>query len=157
MERYKPEDPEFVDHVTKSLLVDDMVYRGANTDELSRLKQKLIERFKNSHFNKRKWKSNVPELRDQITPTSRDSKQTATQPRPGSTNRNNAKEKVLGVTWNQETYVMGVSFEMDHEPTQRGIIRIVAAIYDPIVSARPVTILAKIIYHEVCMQKFGWD
>ncbi len=46
---------------------------------------------------------------------------------------------------------------MNHEPTQRGILRTVAAIYDPIVGASPITILAKIIYHEVCMQKSGWD
>ena len=161
MEQYKAEDPEFVDRVTKSLFVDDMVCGGANTDEVSRLKQKLIERFKNGHFNMRKWKSNESKLRDQITPTSRYSEQTATQPRTGSTSRNNAKEKVLGVTWNQETDVMGVSFEkvstMEHEPTQRGILRTVAAIYDPIGSASPITILAKIIYHEVCMRKFGWD
>eukprot|EP00795_Rhopilema_esculentum_P004932 gene4932-21272_t len=161
MEQYKAEDPEFVDRVTKSLFVDDMVCGGANTDEVSRLKQKLIERFKNGHFNMRKWKSNVSKLRDQITPTSRYSEQTAMQPRTGSTSRNNAKEKVLGVAWNQETDVMGVSFEkvstMEHEPTQRGILRTVAAIYDPIGSASPITILAKIIYHEVCMRKFGWD
>ena len=46
---------------------------------------------------------------------------------------------------------------MNHEPTQRGILRTVAAIYDPIGSACPVTIVAKTIYHEVCMKKFGWD
>ena len=144
MEQYKAEDPEFVDCVTKSLFVDDMVCGGADTDEVSRLKQKLIERFKNGHFNMRKLESNVPKLRDQITPTSRDSEQTATQPRTGSTNRNNAEEKVLGVTWNQETDVMGVSFEkvstMDHEPTQPGILRAVAAIHDQIGNASPITI-----------------
>ena len=161
MEQYKPEDPEFVDRVTKSLFVDDMACGGANTAEVSRLKHKLINRFKDGHFNMRKWKSNVPELRDEVIPTARVSGQTVPQPQPSSTNINNTKEKVLGVTWNQETDHMGVSFEkvstMNHEPTQRGILRTVAAIYDPIGSASPITILAKIIYHEVCMQKFGWD
>ena len=40
--------------------------------------------------------------------------------------------KVLGVPWSQATDLMGVSFEkvstLEHEPTQRGILRIVAAI-----------------------------
>ncbi len=57
----------------------------------------------------------------------------------------------MGVTWNQETDHKGVSFEkvstMDSEPTQREILRTLAAIYDPIGSASPITILAKIIYH----------
>eukprot|EP00794_Sanderia_malayensis_P015468 gene15468-biopygen12871 len=58
---------------------------------------------------------------------------------------------------------MGVSLEklaaMEHETNQhkRGILRIVATIYDPIGGASPVTILGKIIYDEVCMRKLGWD
>ena len=161
MEQYKLEDPELVDCVRKSLFVDDMACGGASTDKVSRLKQKLIERFKDGHFIMRKWKSNIPELREKVTPTAKDSQQTATQALPSSTNMNKSKEKVLGVSWNQETDVLGVNFEkvsmMNHEPTQRGILRTVAAIYDPIGSASPVTIVAKTIYHELCMKKFGWD
>ena len=70
-------------------------------------------------------------------------------------------DKVLGVLWNQNTDQMAVSFEkvstLEHEPTQRGILRTVAAIYDPLGVASPVSILAKIIYHEVCMARNGWD
>jgi len=44
---------------------------------------------------------------------------------------------------------MGVSFEkvstLEYETTQRGILRTVAAIYDPLRVASPVAILAKII------------
>ena len=136
--------------VTKRLFVDDMTCGGANTAEFSRLKHKLINRFKDGHFNMKKWKSNVPELRDEVTPTARVCGQTVPQPQPTSTNINNTKEKVLGVTWNQETNHMGVSFEkvstMDNKPTQQGILRTVAAIYDPIGIASPITI-SKIIYH----------
>ena len=36
-------------------------------------------------------------------------------------------------------------------------MRTVAAIYDPIGLASPVTILTKVIYHDVCVQQHGWD
>eukprot|EP00794_Sanderia_malayensis_P008475 gene8475-biopygen6779 len=82
---------------------------------------------------------------------------------PASTNtpRKNANDEVLGVIWNEETNVMGVSLEKltatEHEPTQQGVLRMVAAICDPIGGASPVTILGKIIYHKICMRKLGWD
>ncbi len=91
--------------------MDDMACGGANTAKVSRLKYKLINRFKDGHFNMTKWKSNVPELRDQVISTARVSGQTVPQPQPSSTNIDNTKEKVLGVTLNQETDHMGVSFE----------------------------------------------
>ncbi len=124
--------------------MDHMACGGANTAEVSRLKHKLINRFKDGHFNMTKWKSNIPELRNQVIPTARVSGQTVPQPQPSSTKIDNTKEKVFGVTWNQETDYMGFSFEkvstMKHEPTQRGILRTVAAIYDPIGSESPITI-----------------
>eukprot|EP00794_Sanderia_malayensis_P007378 gene7378-biopygen5953 len=161
MENYKHEDPEFVDCVTKGLYVDDMACGGANAEEVSTLKGKLIDRFKDGHFNMRKWKSNIPELRDETNVAQRVGEENANATASTNTSTKNANDKVLGVIWNQETDVMGVSLEklaaMEHEPTQRGVLRIVAAIYDPIGGASPVTILGKIIYHEVCMRKLGWD
>ena len=93
MEQYKLEDPELVDCVRKSLFVDDMACGGASTDEVSRLKQKLIERFKDGHFIMRKWKSNIPELREEVTLTAKDSQQTATQAPPSSTNMNKQRRR----------------------------------------------------------------
>ena len=123
---------------------------GRDISEVQTLTQKLIERFKDGHFIMRKWKSNAPELQEEET--SKTSEERQCEPQMG---------KVLGVPWSQATDLMGVSFEkvstLEHEPIQRGILRTVAAIFDPLGVASPVVILAKIIYHEACMLKNGWD
>eukprot|EP00794_Sanderia_malayensis_P005777 gene5777-biopygen4691 len=107
----------------------------------------------------RKWKSNIPELRDETNLAQRVGEENVKAPASTNTSTKNANDKVLGAIRNQETDVMGVSLEklaaMEHEPTQRGALRIVAAIYDPIGGASLVTILGKIIYHEVSMGKLG--
>ena len=143
---FKEEDPKFVSLVANSLYVDDSV-SGTNTvEEAKELKKQLTERFKTGHFVMRKWKSNEPQLREEI---------------PGKSENEEKPDKVLGVTWNQQTDELGVNFEKIsksvHEPTQRGILRAVAAIFDPLGTASPVTILEKAIYNEVCLQKNGWD
>ena len=149
--QYKEQDPEFVAAVQNSLFVDDLACGGKDIAEVNALKQKLGERFKDGHFIMRKWKSNAPELRE-IEPTM--TKEKGIQGKA-------QMDKVLGVPWNQNTDLMAVSFEkvstLEHEPTQRGILRTVAAIYDPLGVASPVSILAKTIYHEVCLTKNGWD
>ena len=69
--------------------------------------------------------------------------------------------KVLGVSWNTVTDNMSVSYshvlENDHTLTQRGLLKTTASIFDPLGIASPVTIIAKMIYHEVCLAKAGWD
>ena len=149
--QYKEQDPAFVATVLNSLFVDDLACGGKDVSEVQTLKQRLIERFKDGHFIMRKWKSNAPELREEEPSTTNEEKF------QGEAHMG----KVLGVSWSQTTDLMGVSFEkvstLEHEPTQRGILRTVAAIYDPLGVASPVVILAKIIYHDVCMSRNGWD
>ena len=43
------------------------------------------------------------------------------------------------------------------KPTQRGILRSVSTIFDPLGLVCPVSMIGKVIYHEVCLQKLGWD
>eukprot|EP00112_Aurelia_sp_Birch-Aquarium-sp1_P015756 Seg3517.2 transcript_id=Seg3517.2/GoldUCD/mRNA.D3Y31 product="hypothetical protein" protein_id=Seg3517.2/GoldUCD/D3Y31 len=127
METYKSEDPEFVNLVTKGLFIDDLAAGGKNTEEVTMLKQKLKERFNEGHFNMQKWKSNDENLRGAIKKS----------PTEGDTAiKEDSPTKVLGVSWNEESDEMAVDFEkicsLEHEPTQRGILRTVAAIYDPL-------------------------
>eukprot|EP00794_Sanderia_malayensis_P006668 gene6668-biopygen5443 len=150
LESYRVADPEFVALVLRSLFVDDFVSGGKNTEEVKQLKSKLIERFNEGHFNMRKWKSSDATLRETENKNKKVEAVTI-----------NDQTKVLGIAWNQEADEMAIDFEkicnLDYEPTQRGILRLAAAIYDPLGIASPVSIIAKILYHDVCMQKQGWD
>ena len=159
LENYKTEDPEFVSTVLSSLFVDDLVAGGRDSTEAKELMTKLIIRFKEGHFNMRKWKTNDADLREKIKSESKDAveNQVAVKGQEGEA----SATKVLGVKWNQVRDEMSIDFAkistMQHEPTQRGILRTIAAIYDPLGVASPVSIIAKVIYHDVCMQGNGWD
>ena len=79
----------------------------------------------------------------------------------GGTKGGGQIDKVLGVIWSQSTDLMAVGFEkvntLKHESTQRGILKTVAAIYDPLGVASLGSILAKIIYYKVRMARNGWE
>ena len=158
MKKYQAQDPEFVDMVISSLYVDDFV-GGCNTvEDACRLKQKLTETFHEGKFTMRKWKTNNEEFRQHIQSDSKEECDATLKPEQES---QTASTKVLGVSWNQFQDVIAVDFtkllSIRHEPTQRGMLRSVSTIFDPLGLACPVSIIGKVIYHEVCLQKLGWD
>ena len=95
----------------------------------------------------RKRKSKAPELREEETSTAKE-ECIQCEAQIG---------KVMDVSWNQTTDLMGVSSKkgstLEHETTHRGILMTVAAIYDPLGVVSPLIILAKIIYHDDCKSK----
>ena len=136
-------DPAFVKQVLKSLYCDDFIGGADTPEELLELKTKLEQRLKDAKFEMHKWKTN-----DQLIA------EACLTEEEGTT-------KVLGVSWNTVTDNMSVSYshvlENDHTLTQRGLLKTTASIFDPLGIASPVTIIAKMIYHEVCLAKAGWD
>ena len=136
-------DPAFVNEVLKSPYCDDFVGVSNSTEELVKLKVKLEQRLKEAKFEMHKWNSNDPYLRKLCT------------------TEEAATTKVLGIQWTTSTDSMSINFshvvENKHSSTQRGILKTTASIFDPLGIGSPVTILAKIVYHEVCVNKLGWD
>ena len=52
------DDPEFVNKALKSFFVDDFISGGESVEKAFELFIKLRNRFKERHFNLRKWKTN---------------------------------------------------------------------------------------------------
>ena len=156
MKQYAENDPDFVRQVVKSLYVDDYVGGCDTVEQAIKLKKKLAERFQEGKFNMRKWKTNNATLRKEVEEGSKyDADETARE-------QNQIQDsKVLGVLWRPDDDKIGVDFRkllaVKHEPTQRGMLRSISTIFDPLGIASPVSITGKIIYHEVCLQKQGWD
>ena len=71
--------------------------------------------------------------------------------------------KVLGIEWNHidDTMQLGVRevFETADkiEPTKRNILKIIAAIYDPVGFLAPILINLKLFFQEICLLDIGWD
>ena len=155
MKQYVEKDLDFVHNVLKSLYVDDYVGGCDTVKQVINLKKKLANRLQDGKFNIRKWKTDNGELRKEFEQGSTDdTDKTAHE-------QNQIPEcKVLGLLWRPDEDTIGVDFNkclaMKHEQTQRGMLRSISTIFDPLGIASPVSITGKIIYHEVCLQKQGW-
>ena len=58
----RSDDPEFVNKALKSFFVDDFISGGESAEKAFELFTKLRNRFKEGHFNLRKWKTNSAQL-----------------------------------------------------------------------------------------------
>ena len=71
--------------------------------------------------------------------------------------------KVLGISWNNvnDTMMLGVKENFSEAekitPSKRNILKIIAAIYDPLGILAPVTITLKLLFQEICESGIGWD
>ena len=119
LSKYNQEDPEFVQVMTESFYVDDLVF-GGNTDmEAYRLYTKSKKRLTEGGFKLWKWKTNRKHLRDQI---SRDENGSQVQNISNDEPESYAKltlgsrvspkyEKVLGLSWDCEQDKIQFSFQ----------------------------------------------
>ena len=65
---------------------------------------------------------------------------------------------ILGLFWDRSKDMLGVWFpEKEIVYTKRGILQYLASVYDLLGLMSPVLLLGKLIFHEVCDFKIGWD
>ena len=111
------------------LYCDDSVGVSNSTEDLAKLQIKLEQRLKEAKFEMHKWKSNDPYLRE-ICATE---EATTT--------------KMLGIQRNTSKDSLSINFshvvENEHSSNQRGILKAIASIFDPLGIGNLVTMLAK--------------
>ena len=66
--------------------------------------------------------------------------------------------KTLGLNWHasSDQFCVKISFA-DHPSTRRGLLSVLASVYDPLGIAGPYTLPAKLILQRLAKQEFGWD
>ena len=72
------------------------------------------------------------------------------------------KNKVLGILWDKQSDQLMFDFndirsKFIEEPTKRFIIQSLALIYDPFGLIAPVIVKMKILFQDICVNKFTWD
>ena len=66
--------------------------------------------------------------------------------------------KPLGIFWNVESDQLHFPLDFDHcKMTRRGLLSNLAKFYDPIGVISPLIHQAKLLLHQMCQQKYGWD
>lgn len=67
--------------------------------------------------------------------------------------------KVLGLNWNvqDDTLSLRLKLNKNNKYTKRGVLKTIAAIYDPCDFSVPVMLTAKIFFQDLWKKKVKWD
>jgi hypothetical protein len=180
LETHEKQKPEIVEHLKKSLYVDDFV-SGAENDE------RALEIYKGSKqlmstggFNLRKWSSNSDNVVKAIDAlessetmnSSTNSKPNVVQEDLSYTKSTIAREstvteptqvKVLGMAWDtaEDTFLFHlkelVEYAKSLPVTKRSLLKWSSKIFDPLGFLSPFTIKLKILFQVMCLDKIDWD
>ena len=179
LKEHKEREPEIVEHLTKSLYVDDLI-SGAETDERALTIYKGSKQLMSTGgFNLRKWSSNSDSLMKSIdtlesreTDKPSDIKREIGQEDLSYTKSTIAKEstateptqvKVLGMTWDivEDMFLFNleelIKYAKSLPVTQRSLLKWSSKIFDPLGFLSPFTIRLKILFQLLCLEKTEWD
>ncbi|XP_028392667.1 uncharacterized protein LOC114517206 [Dendronephthya gigantea] len=152
--------PALVEEIKGGLYVDDVMEGGDNVEEVKEKKAKTVSIFEDATFHLHKWHSNASELED--------TDQSANEGNVGNPETTFAKQqlgtkgtetKILGMGWNkaQDRLSVVVNKERDAASTKREALSQVASVYDPLGLVSPTTLVAKLLYREMCEEQLAWD
>lgn len=131
-------------------------------------------------FNLRKWKTNLQELKREITKSESVTKSMGAQNVNRSDDESYAKPstqgislntpidedifvKVLGMNWNthSDEIIFSFSYLSKYASslplTKRSVLKVTAKIYDLMGFLSPLTVKIKILFQELCLEKTNWD
>ena len=165
---YSKNDPEFVKKMINSFFVDDLVTSNDSLQEACELYDKARIRLEEGGFKLRKWKTNNKDLASKITESeggeteNKEGENSYAKETLGIPTEKGKNTKILGIPWNVERDEMEIDLtkvaqHLNENPTKRGILGTLASVFDPLGLVSPVTVSAKMIFQEVCIEKCGWD
>ena len=175
LNQYREVDPDFVEKLSRSMYVDDVVTGADNYEEAYKLYERSESRLSKGGFKLRKFISNSSELTSRISgKESRKTPATIRDTCPDDisyaksmfeSERSDSKQeqRVLGVLWNTSTDKILLDFRdiTQHaeqlEPTKRNMASLVAKIYDPLGFVTPITVRLKILLQLLCKAGVPWD
>jgi len=180
IERYRQQDSEFVETMTRATYVDDVSTGAETVDKAYELYLKSKVRLAEGGFNLRKFVTNSAELRQQIEDneaniekcmnSTSESHNLSVDTHTDETHLNQVQSsecttehKILGVQWNfnEDNFIYDLNslgmYASNLEPTKRNVAAVAAKFYDPIGFLSPVTLQIKLLLQEICITKVGWD
>ncbi|XP_071825532.1 uncharacterized protein [Apostichopus japonicus] len=147
-------DKRTVEAVKENFYVDDMLKSVGTEEEAIILMKQLRELLGRGGFRLTKWVSNSRLVLDTIPKSER---------AEGIRSLDMEKDKLpidraLGVSWCVESDQFQFRVTVNERPyTRKGILSIVASIYDPLGFLAPFVLVAKRILQDLCRMKLAWD
>ena len=147
-------DPEVIKTVNNNFYVDDCLKSVSTTTDAIRQAKELRELMSEGGFKLTKWISNDPEVLRSIPKELR-----AKDVKDLDLRRDMLPiERALGVKWCVEIDNIGFNVTIKERPfTRRGITSVVSSVFDPLDTASPFVLPAKILLQDLCRKKVGWD
>ncbi len=154
LETHERDNPEVVEHLRKSLYVDDFVSGAENDERALDIYKRSKQIMCSGGFNLRKWSSNSENLIKCIDVLEGGSEATSTEPK---------QVMVLGMAWDtaEDTFLFNLEELIEYAKslpvTKRSLLRWSSKIFDPLGFLSPFTIRLKILFQMMCMNKIDWD
>ncbi|KAF0719706.1 Integrase catalytic domain-containing protein, partial [Aphis craccivora] len=133
--------------------VDDICVGADSIDDVLALQRDLMSVLSKSGLDLKKWSSNCPAVLDVVPVSAR-----VTGPLPFDPS-DACGVKVLGLQWQPAEDSFGCALQLDMPPvfTKRGVLSLIARIFDPLGLFSPATFYAKKIMQRTWFGKCGWD
>jgi len=145
---------EFVGNaLTRQTYVDDICDGADTISNVLKLQSDLISVMNKSGLELKKWASNTPRVLDAVSAADR-----VCAPMPFES-VDGYGTKVLGLQWHPEGDFFCCALSLDSAPvcTKRGILSLVARIFDPLGVFAPAVFLAKSIMQRTWQLGMTWD
>lgn len=140
--------------ILRDFYVDDGVASMDSIEEAIQLAQEARELCALGGLRLHKFVSNDRAVLESITPSERASDIKDLN----LTFDNLPSERALGIQWHIESDCLKFSVNLKNQPaTRRGILSIVASLYDPLGFVAPFLLIGKSILQEMCRHGTGWD
>ncbi|XP_061712795.1 uncharacterized protein LOC133521744 [Cydia pomonella] len=131
--------------------VDNLVTSVQSREEALNLYAQTTNSFKELGMNIRDWMSNDKDFVDKIPKLKRAKQE--------------SEMKILGLIWNLENDTLRLklnneTFESeitDRGITKKGVLRVLARLYDPCGFVSPLMLPGKLLFQEICTRKLKWD
>ncbi|XP_048000284.1 uncharacterized protein LOC125237334 [Leguminivora glycinivorella] len=132
----------YTKQLAKNIYVDNLLTGTESLDEAIDLYKEAKEKFSDISMNLREWSSNSKDFLDQIPDAA-----------PETT------VKTLGLNWKlqEDSLHLRAQINKTNAITKRGILKTIAAIYDPCGFSVPIVLPAKLLLQKLWKEKIKWD
>ncbi|XP_068204704.1 uncharacterized protein [Palaemon carinicauda] len=140
--------------IRRNFYVDNLLKAMDDEEECIKLTRDLINLCRDGGFRLNQWTSSSKQILAAIPREERDDSVAVLD-----LNKDELPtERALGIHWNMSIDVFTFRIVLKDKPfNRRGVLSVVASIYDPLGYLSPVTLIAKILLQEMCRRKLSWD
>lgn len=153
-QQYRANFPAASAFIEKDFYVDDGIISVPTVQEAKELIVEAQQLCNRGGLRLHKFNSNHKDVLSCIAPSERAETTDPLKLSPEVTSEGH----ILGIQWSMANNSFSFNIKVkDHPPTRRGLLSVVASLYDPFGFIAPFTLSGKQILQELCHKGIGWD